>query len=172
MRALRGHGRLQRPSADFLLRLAEVLGQHSLTAAELKLLLQLLQQQQLEEGEEEQGFPYKSQIIHIISSIARGDGFSHSRQYFDIQAGRMLFNPLVRALVHRRRNLNKHLIYAFIVHTGCPHVKLYVKTKNGKDIAIGFFFIPRHALIRKSIIALCDNIVTCDISTMQSVPHQ
>ncbi len=94
MRALRGHGRLQRPSADFLLRLAEVLGQHSLTASELKLLLQLLQQQQLEEGEEE-GFPYKSQIIHIISSIARGDGFPHSRQYFDIQAGRMLFNRLV-----------------------------------------------------------------------------
>jgi hypothetical protein len=94
VRALLSHGRLQRPSADFLLRLAEVLGQHSLTAAELKLLLQLLQQQQqLEEGEEE-GFPYKSQIIHIISSIARGDGFPHSRQYFDIQAGRMLFNRL------------------------------------------------------------------------------
>jgi len=87
-RALRAHARLQRLSADFLLRLAEMLGQHSLTAAELKLLLQLLQPQLEEEGEE---FPYKSQIIHIISSIARGDGFQHSRQYFDIQADRECF---------------------------------------------------------------------------------
>ena len=118
MRALRGHGRLQRPSADFLLRLAEVLGQHSITAAELKLLLQLLQQQQqLEEGGEEEGFPYKSQIIHIISSIARGDGFPHSRQYFDIQAGRMLFNRVrtgskIPCSLHRIANVDLNFNYA------------------------------------------------------------
>jgi predicted nucleic acid-binding protein len=85
--ALRCHDRLQRPSADHLLRLLETLGQHSITAAELKLFLQLLQQQQQDWEQEQQleQFPYKSQIIHIISSIARGDGFQHSRQYFDIQ---------------------------------------------------------------------------------------
>ena len=58
----------------------ETLGQHSLAAEELKLLLQLLQDQG---GEEE--FPYKSHVIHIISTIAKGDGYEHCRHYFDIQ---------------------------------------------------------------------------------------
>ena len=30
-------------------------------------------------------FPYKAHVIHIISSIAKGDGFEHCHNYFDIQ---------------------------------------------------------------------------------------
>ena len=78
---LRCQQRLQRLSAEFLLRLIEVLGQHSLSAEELKLLLQLLQPGK--EGEET-AFPYRSHIIHIISTMAKGDGYEHCRHYFDI----------------------------------------------------------------------------------------
>jgi hypothetical protein len=56
------------------------MGQHSISAEELKLLLQLLQRR----GEQAQ-FPYRSHVIHIISTIARGDGFEHCRHYFDVQ---------------------------------------------------------------------------------------
>ena len=75
---LRCHRRLQALSAEFLLRLVETLCQHSLGAEELKLLLQLLQPQQ------EGTFPYRSHVTHIISTIARGDGYEHCRHYFDI----------------------------------------------------------------------------------------
>ena len=116
--------RLQRASADHLLRLLEALGQHSLTAAELKLLLQLLQQQQLEEEEERSEFPYKSQIIHIISSIARGDGFQHSRQYFDIQgAGPENCLPhfmwIVDVIFLSRKKFAEYLV-PDLQTTGCP----------------------------------------------------
>ena len=30
-------------------------------------------------------FPYKAHVIHIISCIAKGDGFEHCHNYFDIQ---------------------------------------------------------------------------------------
>ena len=116
--------RLQRASADHLLRLLEALGQHSLTAAELKLLLQLLQQQQLEEEEERSEFPYQSQIIHIISSIARGDGFQHSRQYFDIQgAGPENCLPhfmwIVDVIFLSRKKFAEYLV-PDLQTTGCP----------------------------------------------------
>ena len=117
------HDRLQRASADHLLRLLEALGQHSLTAAELKLLLQLLQQQQQLE-EERSEFPYKSQIIHIISSIARGDGFQHSRQYFDIQgAGPENCLPhfmwIVDVIFLSRKKFAEYLV-PDLQTTGCP----------------------------------------------------
>ena len=59
----------------------ETLGQHSVSAEELKLLLQLLQSG----GEEEEEFPYRSHVIHIISTIAKGDGYEHCRHYWDLQ---------------------------------------------------------------------------------------
>eukprot|EP00090_Calanus_glacialis_P023550 TRINITY_DN363_c0_g1_i1.p1 TRINITY_DN363_c0_g1~~TRINITY_DN363_c0_g1_i1.p1 ORF type:complete len:2732 (-),score=430.45 TRINITY_DN363_c0_g1_i1:184-7587(-) len=79
------HERLQKLSAEFLLKLIEILGQHSLSAEEMKILIKLLQNGSQENEDDVAQFPYKSHIIHIISSIAKGDGFEHCRQYFDIQ---------------------------------------------------------------------------------------
>ena len=63
-----------------------MLGQHSVSAQELKLLLTFLQNESnQEEDDDRTAFPFKSHIIHIISSMAKGSGFEQSRQYFDIQ---------------------------------------------------------------------------------------
>ena len=88
---LKSHERLQKSSAEFLLKLIESLGQQSLTADEMKLLIRLLQNK----TDQDQGagdihdntteFPYKSHVIHIISSIAKGDGYEHCNNYFDLQ---------------------------------------------------------------------------------------
>ena len=87
---LQCHERLQKLSAEFLLKLIESLGQHSLAADEMKILLQLLQNRPRDGapyGDNTTEFPYKSHVIHIISSIAKGDGFETCRNYFDIQVG-------------------------------------------------------------------------------------
>ena len=84
---LKSHERLQRLSAEFLLKLVESLGQHSLSSSEMKILIKLLQNKP-EDGlypDNTTEFPYKSHVIHIISSIAKGDGFEHCKHYFDIQ---------------------------------------------------------------------------------------
>ena len=63
------------------------LGQHSLSSSEMKILIKLLQNKP-EDGlypDNTTEFPYKSHVIHIISSIAKGDGFEHCKHYFDIQ---------------------------------------------------------------------------------------
>ena len=88
---LQSHERLQKLSAEFLLKLIESLGQHSLEAEEMKILIQLLQNRPEDGapfGDNTTEFPYKSHVIHIISSIAKGDGFETCRNYFDIQVGR------------------------------------------------------------------------------------
>ena len=87
---LQSHERLQKLSAEFLLKLIESLGQHSLEAEEMKILIQLLQNRPEDGapfGDNTTEFPYKSHVIHIISSIAKGDGFETCRNYFDIQVG-------------------------------------------------------------------------------------
>ena len=88
---LQSHERLQKLSAEFLLKLIESLGQHSLEADEMKILIQLLQNRPEDGapfGDNTTEFPYKSHVIHIISSIAKGDGFETCRNYFDIQVSR------------------------------------------------------------------------------------
>ena len=83
---LQAHERLQKLSAEFLLKLVESLGQHSLTAEEMKSLIKLLQNKSDDSYcDNTTEFPYKSHVIHIISSIAKGDGFEQCRNYFDIQ---------------------------------------------------------------------------------------
>ena len=39
------------------------------------------------DGENGSRFPYKSHVIHVISSMAKNDGFDVCRQYFDIGSG-------------------------------------------------------------------------------------
>ena len=84
---LEAHERLQKLSAEFLLKLVESLGQHSLSAGEMKSLIKLLQNKCSSSSycDNTTEFPYKSHVIHIISSIAKGDGFEQCRNYFDIQ---------------------------------------------------------------------------------------
>ena len=84
---LEAHERLQKLSAEFLLKLVESLGQHSLSAEEMKSLIKLLQNKSSSSSycDNNTEFPYKSHVIHIISSIAKGDGFEQCRNYFDIQ---------------------------------------------------------------------------------------
>ena len=90
---LQSHERLQKLSAEFLLKLIERLGQHSLSADEMKILIKLLQNNPGDGapyGDNTTEFPYKSHVIHIISSIAKGNGFEICRNYFDIQVGEFL----------------------------------------------------------------------------------
>ena len=56
----------------------ETTSKSNLIYQELKLLLRFLQKssdEQIEQGEEREKFPFKSHIIHIISSMAKGSGF-------------------------------------------------------------------------------------------------
>ena len=82
---LQCHERLQKQSAGFLMKLIESLGQHSISAEEIKILIKLLQNKPDHEYDNTTEFPYKSNVIHIISSIAKGDGYEHCQHYFDIQ---------------------------------------------------------------------------------------
>ena len=47
---------------------------HSITPLELKNVIALLKD----------AFPFKSHIIHVLSSMSKGDGYTACRQYFDI----------------------------------------------------------------------------------------
>lgn len=40
-----------------------------------------------DDGSESSRFPYKSHVIHVISSMAKNDGFDVCRQYFEIGPG-------------------------------------------------------------------------------------
>ena len=75
------HDRLEPRSAECLLRLVERLGLHSLQPAELRGLLRLLHPA----GQAGHLFPYRAQVLHLLSSVARGDGFPRPRHYWDIQ---------------------------------------------------------------------------------------
>ena len=75
---LRTHHKLNQKTAIQLLKLLESLGSHSISPFELKQLISLLRDHQ---------FPYKSHIIHIISSMAKGDGYTVCRNYFELPSG-------------------------------------------------------------------------------------
>ena len=79
-----------------ILKMIEALGQHSISPFELKQLIGLLQDKDFENQDSNdqlvgvkfpQKFPYKSHVIHVISSMARGSGFEVCRHYFDIPLG-------------------------------------------------------------------------------------
>lgn len=72
----KAHMRLDGKSAIELLLLLKSLGMHSITPLELKHLIGLLKD----------AFPFKSHVIHVLSSMSKGDGFVVCRQYFDISA--------------------------------------------------------------------------------------
>ncbi len=80
---LRAHRRLRHGSALELLKLAEALGTHSISPYELKQLIMLLRPGSGGSNGDEK-FPYKSHVIHVISSMARRDGFEACRRYFDV----------------------------------------------------------------------------------------
>ena len=85
----RRHDRLHGRSAVALLRLVECLGAHSIRPYELKKLIMLLQRRS-SEGDADSApalsssFPLRSHVIHVMSSMAKNDGFDVCRQYFDI----------------------------------------------------------------------------------------
>ena len=88
-----GYKKLDPKCAMEILRMIETLGQHSISPFELKQLIGLLQDKENIEDNQEQSnsafkrhrkFPYKSHVIHVISSMARGSGFEVCRHYFDI----------------------------------------------------------------------------------------
>ena len=90
LNVLQRHEKLQGRSAVALLRLVECLGAHSISPYELKKLIMLLQERS-ESGEpvEEKdssasSFPLRSHVIHVMSSMAKNDGYDVCRQYFDI----------------------------------------------------------------------------------------
>ena len=67
------------------MKLIEGLGQHSISAEEVKILIRLLQSKSEDCYDNSTEFPYKSNVIHIISSIGKGGGYEHCGHYFDIQ---------------------------------------------------------------------------------------
>ena len=70
----KAHQRLDGKSAVELLLLLKSLGMHSINPLELKNIIALLKDP----------FPFKSHIIHVLSSMSKGHGFTVCRQYFDI----------------------------------------------------------------------------------------
>ena len=92
LNVLRRHERLHAQSAVALLRLVECLGAHSISPYELKKLIMLLQERSVsgETGEKDSAvsssssFPLRSHVIHVMSSMAKNDGYDVCRQYFDI----------------------------------------------------------------------------------------
>ena len=80
---LKSHGRLDPRAAMEILKTIEALGSHSISPYELKQLISLLQQDRAD-VERQEAFPYKSHVIHVVSSIAKGTGYAICRNYFDI----------------------------------------------------------------------------------------
>ena len=66
------HSRLDGKSVIELLLLLKSLGMHSITPLELKNLIALLKDQ----------FPYKSHVIHVLSSMSKGTVTNFSMNYF------------------------------------------------------------------------------------------
>ena len=71
----KAYGRLDGKSAVELLLLLKSLGMHSINPLELRNVIALLKQDT---------FPFKSHIIHVLSSMSKGHGFTVCRQYFDM----------------------------------------------------------------------------------------
>jgi hypothetical protein len=82
IKVLQNFERLSQRSAVEILKLIESLGTHSVSPYELKLLVALLKR----DGDTTR-FPFKSHVIHVISSMAKSDGYEVCRQYFDVGFG-------------------------------------------------------------------------------------
>ena len=67
------HSRLDGKSVIELLLLLKSLGMHSITPLELKNLVALLKDQ----------FPYKSHVIHVLSSMSKGKEINFHIFFFD-----------------------------------------------------------------------------------------
>jgi hypothetical protein len=88
IQCLKEHGRLRHRTVIELLRLIESLGTHSIRPYELKQLITLLREATTGTPDSDGGrFPYKSHVIHVISSMAKGDGYEECRRYFDVGKG-------------------------------------------------------------------------------------
>lgn len=81
------HERLLKKSAGYLMKLIESLVQHSISAEEIKILIRLLQSKSEQDCSYNNSteFPYKSNVIHLLSSMGKGDGYDHPGHYWDIQ---------------------------------------------------------------------------------------
>jgi len=85
---LKAHRRLRHRTAIELLKLIENLGTHSISPFELKQLITLLTEAKPGTPESEgDRFPYKSHVIHVVSAMAKGDGYEECRRYFDVGKG-------------------------------------------------------------------------------------
>lgn len=76
--ALEAHRNLDQKSVIEMLKLIETLGRQSISPYELKRLITLLKEN------DKEVFPFRSHVIHVISSMAKSDGFDVCRNYFDI----------------------------------------------------------------------------------------
>ncbi|PNF23323.1 hypothetical protein B7P43_G17104 [Cryptotermes secundus] len=77
--ALEDHVKLSQKTANELIKLLEVLASHSITPYELKQTFLLLRE------DADLKFPYRIQVLHAISSVARKSDFVDCNSYFDIQ---------------------------------------------------------------------------------------
>ncbi len=84
-RCLNSYQRLGTRTAIELVRLIEALGTHSISPYELKQFIMLLHLRG--DQSEDVKFPYKSHIIHVISSMSKSDGYESCSRYFDIGPG-------------------------------------------------------------------------------------
>ncbi|XP_040571294.2 LOW QUALITY PROTEIN: neurobeachin-like protein 1 [Lepeophtheirus salmonis] len=88
--------RLEHKSASELLKLLESLGKYSISPYELKQLISMLNDDDPSTPDSQKGkFPYKSHIIHVISSMAKGDGYSVCRQYLDFNTSQGIQVPSI-----------------------------------------------------------------------------
>ena len=156
-----GYKKLDPKCAMEILKMIETLGQHSISPFELKQLIGLLQDKVNIEDNEEQSsthtafkhhrkFPYKSHVIHVISSMARGSGFEVCRHYFDIpleSAG--LTVPNIRQwydlffIIHLVKCVSYRKIHLFIQELSFL-ISLYFV---GQALSMDFLFIVGSAWI-------------------------
>jgi len=107
---LKKHSRLRHRTAIELLKLVERLGVHSITPFELKQRIMLLGEAKVGTPDSQnEGFPYKSHVIHVVSSMAKGDGYESCRRYFDLAKGsKGLSVPGIRDLTPPQTGLTFH----------------------------------------------------------------
>ena len=110
-----GYKKLDPRCALQILKMIEALVQHSISPFELKQLIGLLQDKDFENQDSNnqlvgvkfpQKFPYKSHVIHVISSMARGSGFEVCRHYFDIRTQGDL-TLIIRAKTRKTQSSNR-----------------------------------------------------------------
>ncbi|XP_069696226.1 neurobeachin-like protein 1 isoform X2 [Periplaneta americana] len=76
---LEDHRKLSQKAVNELIKLLEVLASHSITSYELKQIFLLLRE------DSDVKFPYRVQLLHAVSSVARKGDYVECNSYFDIQ---------------------------------------------------------------------------------------